>query len=308
MPPPLKHKITNDNAIPLPARIDKALVYLFPHFSRRAIRRFLDVGGVYLNRKRVRIASRQVHSGDEVEIIPTTTPPTLEQSAVITTLYEDEQVIVVNKPPCLPTQATRAQAVIHLTGLLQRQHGHGLRLIHRLDQETSGAIVYAKSQAVARFLAEQFKDQQVRKTYLALVYGIPHWQQHLCRSYLTPIRGSVGLVHAYAQPSKQTKLAITRFTLLACSQSVALIKCEPHTGRSHQIRVQLQSLGLPIVGDKKYGDNRPDVRAPRHMLHASQLACKLPHRQVLVQAPLAADFQAQVERHLPMHTTALLHK
>ena len=296
----IKGKISDAKHLPLPARVDKALVHLFPNFSRRAIRRYLDVGSVYLNRKRVRVASRPVYRGDELEIIPVATPiPTAVVS--LAPLYEDEHVIVVNKPPCLPTQATRSQAVSHLTALLQRQYGMHLRLVHRLDQETSGAIVYAKSQAVAYFLAQQFKAKLVRKTYLALVHGIPNWHVRVHSSYLTPIRRSVGIVQECRKQSQQAKLAVTKFTLLACSPSSALIKCEPQTGRSHQIRAHLHSLGVPIVGDKKYGDARPESTAERHMLHAFHLAFRHPHVPlVAVQAPLPVDFGRQLRQHLQM--------
>lgn len=291
-----------DSLLPLPTRIDKALVHLFPDFSRRAIKRYLDVGSVYLNRKRVRIASRLVYSGDELEIVPSTTVSAPDMS--LTSLYEDEHIVVVNKPPCLPTQATRSQAVLHLTAMVQRQYGGHLRLVHRLDQETSGAIVYAKSQAVAGFLAKQFKAKLVRKTYLALVHGIPNWRVRVHSSYLTSIRGSIGIVHEHRKQSPQARLAVTKFTLLTCSQSVSLLKCEPQTGRSHQIRAHLQGLGVPIVGDKKYGDVPTEANAERHMLHAFHLVFRHPHAEgkelIAVQAPLPADFCRQLCQHMQM--------
>ena len=301
-----KSRISEDSLLPLPTRIDKALVHLFPDFSRRAIKRYLDVGGVYLNRKRVRIASRLVYSGDELEIVPSTTVPVPDVS--LTSLYEDEHIVVINKPPCLPTQATRSQAVSHLTAMVQRQYGRHLRLVHRLDQETSGAIVYAKSQAVAGFLAEQFKAKLVRKIYLALVHGVPNWRVRMHSSYLTAIRGGIGIVHEHRKQSPQARLAVTKFTLLACSQSVSLLKCEPQTGRSHQIRAHLHGLGVPIVGDKKYGDAPPSfaASAERHMLHAFHLAFRHPHERkelVAVQAPLPADFCQQLCQHLQMLNT-----
>ena len=291
----------------LPTRIDRALVVALPSLSRRRIRRALDSGGIYLNRRRVRVASWLVFGGDAVEIfLPTSAarqPAPQLCSADI--LYHDPNLLVVNKPPCLLSQATRHQAVEHLIPAVRRllPECGTLHIVHRLDCETSGAIMLARNRPTAVFLGQQLRERRVAKAYLALCAGVPTWQQHTERSHLSPIAKDIGTVAVAARAQQHTRAAVTRFIKLASAASypVSLLQCEPLSGRSHQLRAQLQHLDLPLLGDKKYGHTRPQLPAQavaltttHHLLHAHRLTLQpaAGRKYITVRAQLPDNFGA----------------
>ena len=287
----------------LPLRLDLALVAAFPHLSRRRIRRALDYGGIYLNRRRVRVASRLAFGGDRVEIFLTSFPQAVPQLQPDDIIYNDNNLLVINKPPCLLSQATRSQAVAHLIPAVQQllPDCGALRIVHRLDAETSGAIMLARTRAAAVFLSQQLRQQRIAKQYLALCAGIPQWHKHTEHSHLSSINKHLGMVKVAAHDKPYARAAVTRFTVLATASSypVTLLKCEPRSGRSHQIRAQLQQLDLPVLGDKKYGHAPPQLPAAaaalthsHHLLHAYSLALQpAPHCELItVQAPLPVNF------------------
>lgn len=290
----------------LPARIDRALVVAFPSLSRRCIRRTLDCGGIYLNRRRVRVASRLVFGGDAVEIfLPTISPrqpaPQLCQSDI---LYHDTDLLIINKPPRLLSQATRLQAVEHLIPAVRQllPECGTLHIVHRLDGETSGAIMLARNRHTANFLGQLLRARRIEKQYLALCAGLPTWRRHTERSHLSPIAKDIGTVAVAAQAQPHTREAETRFTVLATAATypIALLACQPRSGRSHQIRAQLSHLDLPLLGDKKYGNTPPQLPAEiaaltsvHHLLHAHRLTLQPARRRepLSVQAPLPNNFR-----------------
>lgn len=290
----------------LPARIDRALVAAFPSLSRRRIRRALDCGGIYLNRRRVRVASRLVFGGDAVEVfLPTTSArqpaPQLCQSDI---LYHDTDLLIINKPPRLLSQASRVQAVEHLIPAVRQllPECGTLHIVHRLDGETSGAIMLARNRRTATFLGQQLRARRIEKRYLALCAGLPTWRRHTERSHLSSIAKDLGTVAVAAQAQPHTREAETRFTVLARAATcpIALLECEPRSGRSHQIRAQLSHLDLPLLGDKKYGSARPQLPAElaaltseHHLLHAHRLTLQAAGRRepLSVHAPLPNNFR-----------------
>lgn len=296
----------------LPARIDRALVAAFPSLSRRRIRRALDCGGIYLNRRRVRVASRLVFGGDAVEVfLPTTSPrqpaPQLCQSDI---LYHDTDLLIINKPPRLLSQASRFQAVEHLIPAVRQllPECGTLHIVHRLDAETSGAIMLARNRRTATFLGQQLRARRIEKQYLALCTGLPTWRHHTERSHLSPIAKDLGTVAVAAQAQPHTREAETHFTVLASATTcpialtcpITLLECEPRSGRSHQIRAQLLHLDLPLLGDKKYGSALPQLPAEiaaltseHHLLHAHRLTLQPAGRRepLSVRAPLPSNFR-----------------
>lgn len=297
-------------------RVDLAIVaHKDFDLSRRKLRRILDVGGLYINKRRVRVASRQVFRGDVVEIeynpniLDTKNQPEFSAKD-LPIVFENERVIAFNKPPGLPSQATRDQSIMHAEKLafqVMREKGTGYQkpiILHRLDKETSGILLFAKSNEVATFITDQFKSKTIEKTYLALVKGQPRDFEFAFECHLSPIdkrTGRVRKVHAGGKSSS------TEFRLLTShrEQNVSLIECFPRTGRSHQIRVHLESLGLPIIGDKKYGQFRQTAFskvvqneiAKHHMLHAQSLSFKdVPKgERVFVEASPPKSFQKIVQ-------------
>lgn len=293
-------------------RIDLFLASVIPDLSRRKIRQILDVGGCYVNNKRMHIASRQVHAGDKVRVEYSLDGLKKYRQKMFRLsssdiLYDAHHVIAINKPPGLPSQATRDQDVIHAEVCVRewlKESGRGnekLILLHRLDKETSGVLLFATNANTATWITDQFRLRSLSKTYWAICYGIPKTKRFEQECYLSEIDKKTGMVRPVLSGGKPSK---TTFEERVASKQfgVTWMICHPETGRSHQIRVHLEMSGLPIIGDKRYGHN-VNARltesialhaAKHHMLHARSLefspAPNLP--SVTVEAAPPEDFAA----------------
>ena len=271
-------------------RLDIAILEADVGLSRRKAKAVIDVGGAYVNRRRVRKASFVVSGGDVVEL--EFTAESLKElrgaSAVglpdDAILYRDADIIAVNKPPGLPSQATKDQSVRHVVPCLQDLLERGgekagkLILCHRLDKETSGVILVARNAQAATALTDAFRDRVVMKTYHALVRGSPREERFEVNCHLSEIdkkTGMVTIVRAGGKSSDTAFIVTERFP----AAGIALLECHPFTGRSHQIRVHCESKGLPILGDKRYGTRLSgallpaiaDLTLQHHFLHARQV-------------------------------------
>ncbi len=241
--------------------------------SRRAAREALKLGGVQVDQKRVRVASRQVTVGMEIRVAVDDSlgqPPEMELPVV----FEDDWLLVLNKPAGLPTQGTQASDRHDLMALLSRQRpGQKLILCHRLDQGTSGVLVLAKDKAAD--LGRQFQARTLQKTYLARVAKAIE----ACDVDLPIGRLRLSSPARYACEGEllEPKASFTRFRPATSEETADLVPgpwvvCEPHTGRTHQIRVHLAHLGAPVVGDGLYG-GAPDGQL---WLHAWKLTLQHP--------------------------------
>ncbi len=281
--------------------------------SRRKIRQVIDVGGVYVNKKRIRVASRAVQHGDHVRVEYSEAALKQLKGAAVAfrpddLLLDQDGLFAVNKPPGMPSQATRDQSIMHVVPCLvalMKEQGRTpaapLVLVHRLDKETSGVLLVAANNNVATWLTEQFRERHVKKTYLAVCYNIPSWQEFTERSALSEIDKRSGDVRPVRAGGRS---ALTQFRVLARTHEhgVCLIECRPETGRSHQIRVHLAMNGFPIVGDKRYGTGHrrelgpalAELSALHHLLHAYHLEFQpLPNAPRLkLSAPLPERFKA----------------
>lgn len=191
-------------------------------------------------------------------------------------VYKDDKILVFNKPSGLPSQSrgNRARNLDHLLWTFARSNGKRPDLVHRLDAGTSGLIVAARTKPVAAHLGEAFATRRVRKTYIALVGGeIPKKTRGRITTPLASakIAGRVRIL-AVDEKTEGARSAATRWRVLSKTESYAVIELKPETGRTHQIRVHLASMGCPILGDSDYGHG--PLTAPRLMLHAAALSLK----------------------------------
>ena len=267
-------------------RIDQFLATVMPDISRRKIRQILDVGGCYVNNKRMHIASRQVRSGDKirVEFSLEGLKKVRQKTFVLKdadVLYDSQSLIAINKPPGLPSQATRDQDVMHAETCLRAWlSGKGrskekLILLHRLDKDTSGVLLFATSPEVSTWVTDQFRAKKVKKTYWALCKGLAKSRKFSVECYLSEIDKKTGKVSVVRSGGKASRTDFSE-RLRHEQLKISWMECYPETGRSHQIRVHLEISAIPLLGDKKYGrDLKQDlskeileVAASHHMLHA----------------------------------------
>lgn len=268
-------------------RLDLWLVAQMPGVSRSRLHSLIKDGSVSIDGSPVRSSSR-VAPGQVVEVRlppPAPTAPSPEEIP-LEIMHEDNDLIVLVKPAGMVvhpapghTAGTLVNALLHHCDSLE---GVGAverpGIVHRLDRDTSGVMVVAKNHPAMEGLVRLFKCGEVLKEYLALVHGRAQ-----------PLSGVVeNLIGRHPVDRKRMavvrrngKLAITRYRVeKLLGYGVSLVRCEIQTGRTHQIRVHMHSLGCPIVGDSVYGRKHLDKRLPqkpaRHMLHAVKLAFKHP--------------------------------
>jgi RluA family pseudouridine synthase len=213
----------------------------------------------------------------------------------IRVIWVDEDVLAIDKPAGLRTLPDGYDpSAPHLRILLEPGYGR-LWIVHRLDKDTSGVIVLARSAAAHRLLNTQFDQHTVRKTYHTLVEGLPGWEAYTAR---VPLRPNGDRRHRTVVDPQQGKEATTHFRLLERFRDYALLEAMPETGRTHQIRAHLAALGLPIAGDTLYGSQQSlDLPAPqRPLLHAFALEFNHPGTQehLRLEAPYPADFAAAI--------------
>ena len=205
---------------------------------------------------------------------------------MIPPLFEDADVLAVNKPEGLASISERDTTQESLLSLLSAARPTKLYVVHRLDKEVSGVILFAKNAAAHTFLNAQFSHHTVRKTYLALVHGVIAQKSGTID---VPLRqfgsGRMGV------DSKRGKASVTTFHVLTRFAAHTLVEVHPVTGRRHQIRVHLYSLGHAIVGDPLYGEKAMQCHFPRLMLHAQRIEFRLPSdTEVMIKAPVPESF------------------
>jgi tRNA pseudouridine32 synthase/23S rRNA pseudouridine746 synthase len=216
-------------------------------------------------------------------------------------LYEDGEVIALNKPPGLSSQGGRiaAHTLDDLLAAFAKPSGVRPRLVHRLDRDTSGVIITARSQPGAAFLGKAMMGRRVRKTYLALVApGAPEPREGVIEAALRKeSQGREAYMKICPPDHPDALAAFTRYRTLAASDTAALVELAPRTGRMHQLRVHMASIGRPIAGDPRYGGVLvlAGVPVPRLMLHAAAIAFPHPSGgERRVEAPVPTDMVALV--------------
>ncbi len=287
-------------------RLDKAILETHPDFSRSRIEGLIKSGYVTVNGVEAVKAGMKVDADDEIEVeIPPPVPAIPEPEDIpLDVVFEDEDVIVIDKPAGMVVHpapghfgGTLVNALLHYLPSLADIGGVARPgIVHRLDQYTSGLIIVAKSMKAMENLAKAFSDHKsVEKTYLAICHGTPRLQAGRIENMIGrhPVdRKRMAILE------RGGKRAITNWKVeRSLNNGASLMECRIETGRTHQIRVHLASLGLPIAGDKTYGKSALDKRlAPvpeRQMLHAWKLKLWHPVKGVPMEfvSPVPADMK-----------------
>jgi 23S rRNA pseudouridine955/2504/2580 synthase len=275
-------------------RLDRFLRRRYPALTQGTLQKMCRTGQVRVDGHRVD-ASARLQTGQAVRVPPMPASP--EKAPIIVTpgehremerlvLYRDDQVIVLNKPSGLATQGGPG-ITRHLDGMLDVLRGEGdrPRLVHRLDRDTSGVILLARTAAVAARLAALFRSREVEKTYWAVVAGRPLPVEGQIDQPLKRISGPFGERTVVAdRKDKDGQRAYTNYrTLDHAGQKLAWLELSPLTGRTHQLRVHCVSLGAVIVGDEKYAEPRDNgsggsyVEGLPDKLHLHARSLLLPH-------------------------------
>lgn len=274
-------------------RLDQALARHIANLSRLSAKKFIAVGAVWVNGRRVLTHSWQVRAGDEVVLYCGREGfrqyYELDPANV---LYEDDWILCYRKEPGIPTQGLVCDSYNNLHAavlryLRQKKASPYVGLHHRLDSDTSGVVLLTVSPQANRSIHYQFKTRSIKKTYLVLVSGTPDFDELTLHTYISR---QAGRYCCTAEgPGKQ---ATTFFQRLKQCGACTLMQAQPATGRTHQIRLQLAFLGMPVLGDRLYGSGAGPAAA-RTMLHAAALSFVHPVRrqEMTVSAELFEDMQ-----------------
>jgi len=284
-------------------RVDKVAAALLPAVSRARVQKALALGLVRVNGQ-VAGPKTLAAAGDAIDLdLPAPEAPTVEARRIpLTILHEDAHLVVIDKPAGLLTHPVTGDdsvsvvhALLHHTKGKLAPAGGVIRpgIVHRLDRETSGVMVVAKTDKAFHGLVGQFANREAHKEYLALVDKVPRLLSGTMSASIDRHR----VVRVRMAVRDDGKEAVTDWQVEArFGPQAALIRALPRTGRTHQIRVHLAHLGHPILGDRTYGDFSSAAFAgwpmPRVMLHAHRLRLTHPvtGKQLLVEAPIPRDF------------------
>jgi 23S rRNA pseudouridine1911/1915/1917 synthase len=286
-------------------RLDRILVSQLPGLSRARVQALIRAGWVKVNGRTVRKPGFSVGPDDVIRVAPLPPAETRlrPQSIPLEILYEDEALFVINKPAGMVVhpgaghpQATLVHAALAHAPEIEAV-GDAIRpgIVHRLDKDTSGVMVVAKTNEALKNLQQQFRRREVEKLYLGLVDGAPpspsgQIEAPLARS--PRHRKRIAVVQASG-----SRLAVTRFQTRERFPLHSLLELRPLTGRTHQIRVHLQFLGCPVVGDRVYGRRQPTLPVARQQLHAWRLTFRLPGESQprTFEAAVPADLREAIE-------------
>jgi len=304
------------------ARLDLFLAGVCSDLSRSRIQKLIDEGAVRVAGAQVK-RSHVVKRGEQVSVdVPEPRPVAITPEPIpLTVLYEDAQILAIDKPPGLVVHPSPG----HASGTLVNALLHHVRdlggvggelrpgIVHRLDRDTSGVLLVAKTDLAHTSLSRQLKKRLMRKEYLALVAGIPRVRKGEVTFAIgrdPRDRKKMKAFRAAEGPPSGSREARTLFEIERefFALGLTLLRCRLITGRTHQIRVHLAASGLPIVGDPVYGRPRYDrvkdpalKRAladfPRQALHAERVTLRHPetHESLEIVAPLPADFRELLE-------------
>jgi 23S rRNA pseudouridine1911/1915/1917 synthase len=285
-------------------RLDKALSERFPEHSRTVVAGWIEAGRVTVDGKPLPGKTR-LRGGETVDVdVPPPQPSALvPEDRALSVLHEDDALLVLDKPAGLTVHpgsgrkdGTLANALVFRLQSLPTVLGHDRPgIVHRLDKDTSGVLLVAKTEAAHRTLSRAFAAREVHKEYVAVLHGTVEGERG--RSDLPLGRSSAGRTRMAVRDDGRA--AVTDWVVERRLPGHTVVRCFPVTGRTHQLRVHWRAKEHPIVGDPLYGwKSAPgDALAPRLLLHAHRIALTHPTTGAAVsfEAPVPADLRAAVE-------------
>ena len=295
-------------------RLDRWFKRHFPQLGHGPLEKLLRSGQIRIDGRRAR-AGERIQSGQLIRIPPQLDhlPPQPATPVVVSesdrdwirglVIYEDSSVIVLNKPSGIPTQGGSG-VTRHIDGLLaalQDNRRQRPRLVHRLDRDTSGVLVVARTVPAAAALSLSLRQRDARKTYWALTKGVPAPRRGTIRMALEKRpgfgpRGSDERMIAAPEPGDAAKPAVTHYAVIdAAADKYAWVALRPITGRTHQLRAHLAYIGTPIIGDMKYGGAAAAGQGEiENRLHLHARSIDIPHPdggRLAISAPLSPHMQ-----------------
>lgn len=303
-------------------RLDQYLAGVFPDFSRSVVRRVIDADGVTVNGKPAK-ASYRVRHGDRIRVKPPepTHPLPIPEDIPLEVLYEDEYLVAINKPADMvvhPAKGHWSGTLVnalrfHFDKLSTANGDYRPGIVHRLDRDTSGVILVAKEEQTHRDLSMLFEKRKIFKEYVALTAGVLDRDSDY-------IEGKIGhhkhdrikMVVYEDDEEEDAKDAVSYYEVIERFRGFTFCRIQPRTGRTHQIRVHLASVGCPVLADKVYGGRdrfrlsdlvhglpaeQEELLLARHALHAYRLRFKHPRKQEVIEleAPLPPDIARTLE-------------
>jgi 23S rRNA pseudouridine1911/1915/1917 synthase len=283
-------------------RLDRFLIGRFPHYSRSYFQSLIEQRLVLVNGELIKKGAKLVVDDEiEVEFAVTSQMTLVAEPIPLDIIYEDEHLLAINKPAGMVVHpavgnwtGTFVHALLYHCEQLATHDTLRPGIVHRLDKETSGLLIAAKDEMTQRRLVEAFASRRIHKEYIAICLGNPG------------NRKIVGHIGRHPTHRKQMavligkgKQAETVCQTLAHNAQISLVRLLPHTGRTHQLRVHMQSIGTPILGDKLYGSPAANKRygVSRQLLHAKTLRFLHPMTQeeMVLEAPIPQDIGSLIE-------------
>jgi len=279
----MKYKVKN------PTSLLSVLEEMSPDSSKNTLRSWLQAGRVTVDDRRADRANLALLPGQEVIV----GPKVAFIKGSVRILYEDDAIVVLEKPEGLLSVATDSETKMTVHSFLKRRfHNRRVYPVHRLDRETSGIMLFAYSEKAKEDLRSQFEEHQIEKTYIAVVEkemprGKGAWESYLEED---------DFYYVKSVDPKRGKLAITRYEVLEVNKGRSLLRLYPKTGRKNQIRVHCTESGYPIVGDKKYSAKTNPAK--RMCLHAQKISFTHPttKKKMTFEAAIPEIFYSLVEK------------
>jgi 23S rRNA pseudouridine1911/1915/1917 synthase len=291
---------------PVFERLDKYLTAKMDGYTRSRIQKLIDDGQVMVNGEPAFKTGIMLEPGFEIHVtIPDPKPTELIPEEIdLSVLFENDDVLVIDKPAGIVVHpsaghasGTLVNAALAIAPEMEGIAGEGRPgVVHRLDKDTSGIILFAKNDAALNWLQAQFKDRKIQKTYIALVDRHPPTPEGRIEA---PIgRDPVHRQRMAVVPLEKGREAVSIYKTLQRFTNHTLLEVQLLTGRTHQIRVHLAFIGCPVAGDTIYGFKRSSIPVYRHFLHATRLSVILPgdHLPTLFESPLPVDLQHVLAR------------